>query len=92
MAQRSVLSACDWMGDQIYYLELLYASESTLSCWSRLHLQSLVPTPVSMRVAVRLAAGRKIIAESIHNMMKNMLYRPHLGIRVGTRRIGFEEE
>jgi hypothetical protein len=29
---------------KIYYLELLRASESTLSCWSRLHLQSLAPT------------------------------------------------
>jgi hypothetical protein len=27
-----------------YYLELLRASEGTLSCWSRLHLQSLAPT------------------------------------------------
>ncbi|RVE43762.1 hypothetical protein evm_011611 [Chilo suppressalis] len=33
------------MGDQkIYYLELLHASEGTLSRWSRLHLQSLAPT------------------------------------------------
>jgi hypothetical protein len=33
------------MADQkIYYLELLRASEGTLSRWSRLHLQSLVPT------------------------------------------------
>jgi hypothetical protein len=28
----------------IYYLELLRASEGTLSRWSRLHLQSLAPT------------------------------------------------
>jgi hypothetical protein len=35
------------MGDQNYYLELL-----------RLHLQSLVPTPVSRRVDVRQAAGK----------------------------------
>jgi hypothetical protein len=28
----------------IYYLKLLRASEGTLSCWSRLHLQSLAPT------------------------------------------------
>jgi hypothetical protein len=34
-----------WMGDQkIYYLELLRASEGTLSYWSRLYLQSLAPT------------------------------------------------
>jgi hypothetical protein len=36
------------MGDQ-NYLEILRASEGTLSCWS-LHLQSLAPTPVSRRV------------------------------------------
>jgi hypothetical protein len=29
---------------KIYYLELLHASEGTLSGWSRLHLQSLAPT------------------------------------------------
>jgi hypothetical protein len=28
----------------MYYLELLHASEDTLSLWSRLHLQSLGPT------------------------------------------------
>jgi hypothetical protein len=44
---------------KIYYLELLRASEGTLSCWSRWHLQSLAPTPVSKRVDVRQAAGRK---------------------------------
>jgi hypothetical protein len=44
---------------KIYYLELLCASEGTLSRWSRLHLQSLAPTPVSRRVDVRQAAGRK---------------------------------
>jgi hypothetical protein len=32
--------------------------EGTLSRWSRLHLQSLAPTPVSRRVDVRQAAGR----------------------------------
>jgi hypothetical protein len=47
-----------------YFLLLLVsygvrASEGTLSCWSRLHLQSLASTPVSRRVDVRLAAGRK---------------------------------
>jgi hypothetical protein len=30
----------------------------TLSRWSRLHLQSLAPTPVSKRVDVKQAAGR----------------------------------
>jgi hypothetical protein len=44
---------------EIYYLELLCASEGTLSRWSRLHLQSLTPTPVSRRVDVRQVAGRK---------------------------------
>jgi hypothetical protein len=44
---------------KIYYLELLRASEGTLSRWSRLHLQSLAPTPVSRKVDVRQAAGRK---------------------------------
>jgi hypothetical protein len=29
---------------KFYYLELLRASEGTLSRWSRLHLQSLAPT------------------------------------------------
>jgi hypothetical protein len=43
-----------------FYLELLSASKDTLSRWSRLHLQSLAPTPVSRRVDVRQAAGRKI--------------------------------
>jgi hypothetical protein len=64
---------------KIYYFELLRASEGTLSRWSRLHLQSLAPTPVSRRVDVRQAAGRKkSLANLYHNMMKNMLYRPHL--------------
>jgi hypothetical protein len=31
-------------GPKIHYLELLRASEGTLSRWSRLHLQSLAPT------------------------------------------------
>jgi hypothetical protein len=44
---------------KIYYLELLRASVGTLSRWSRLHLQSLAPTPVSRTVDVRQAAGRK---------------------------------
>jgi hypothetical protein len=41
---------------KIHYLELLRASEGTLSRWSRLHLQSLAPTPDSRRVEVRQAA------------------------------------
>jgi hypothetical protein len=40
-------------------LELLRASEGTLSSWSQLHLQSLNPTSVSRRVDIRQAAGRK---------------------------------
>jgi hypothetical protein len=43
----------------IYYIEVLRASEGMLSRWSRLHLQPYVPTPVSRRVDVRQAAGRK---------------------------------
>jgi hypothetical protein len=40
-----VKSISHWMGDQkIHYLQLLRASEGTLSRWSRLHLQSLAPT------------------------------------------------
>jgi hypothetical protein len=31
------------MGPKIYYLEVLGASEDTLSCWSQLHLQFLAP-------------------------------------------------
>jgi hypothetical protein len=38
--RRSVIG---WV-TKIYYLELLCASESTLSRWSRLHLKSLAPT------------------------------------------------
>jgi hypothetical protein len=54
-SQRPVIG---WV-TKIYYLELLRASKGTLSCWSRLHLQSLASTPVSRRVDVRQAAGRK---------------------------------
>jgi hypothetical protein len=46
------------LGDQ-NYLELLCASEGTLSCWSQLHLLLLVSTPVSRMVDVRQAASRK---------------------------------
>jgi hypothetical protein len=47
--QRSQWSVIDWV-TKIYYLELLRASEGTLS-WSRLHLQSMAPR--SMRFGVR---------------------------------------
>jgi hypothetical protein len=53
--QRSQRSVIGWV-TKIYYLN---ASEGTLSRWSRLHLQSLAPTPVARRVEVRQAADRK---------------------------------
>jgi hypothetical protein len=56
--QRSQGSVIRWV-TKIYYLELLRAAEGTLSRWSRMSLQSLVLTPVSMRIDVRQAAGRK---------------------------------
>jgi hypothetical protein len=73
------------MGDQkIYYLELLRASVGTLSRWSRLHLQSLAPTPVSMRLDVRQAAVVKIIPEFLsQHDEKHVVPTPHSGIRVG---------
>jgi hypothetical protein len=54
MVERSVRSPCDRGSKatfvkvigyviKIYYLEVLHASEGTLSCWSRLYLQSLAP-------------------------------------------------
>jgi hypothetical protein len=55
--QCSQWSVVGWV-TKIYYLELR-TSAGTLSRWSRLHLQSLAPTPVSRRVDVRQAAGRK---------------------------------
>jgi hypothetical protein len=59
--QRLQRTAIGWV-TKINYLELLRASEGTLS-QSRLHLQSLAPTPVSRRLDVRPAV--KIIAESL---------------------------
>jgi hypothetical protein len=56
--QRSQCSVIGWV-TKIYYLELLRASEGTLSRWSRLYLHSLALTPVSRRVDIRQAAGRK---------------------------------
>jgi hypothetical protein len=55
--QRSQWSVIGWV-TKIYYLELLRASEGTLSRWSRLRLPSLASTPISRRVDVRQAAGR----------------------------------
>jgi hypothetical protein len=73
-----------WMGGQkIYYLDLLRASEGMLSRWSRLHLQSLAPTPVSRRVEVRRPVV-KIITESLsQHDEKNVVPTPLSGIRVG---------
>jgi hypothetical protein len=48
-SQRSVIR---WVTN-IYHFELLRASEGTLSCWSRLRLQSLTTAPVLRRVDVR---------------------------------------
>jgi hypothetical protein len=61
MVYRSVIGNYNkfWSPTKIYYFELIRALESTLSCWSWLHLQSLAPTPVSRRVDVRQAGGRK---------------------------------
>jgi hypothetical protein len=72
---------------KIYYLELLRASEGTLNRWSRLHLQSLAPTPVSSRIDVRQAAGRKTIAESLsQHDEKHVVPTPlSVGKRVGRR-------
>jgi hypothetical protein len=74
------------MGDKIYYLELLRASEGTLRRWSRLHLQSLAPTPVSMRVASGRRPVVKIFAESLsQHDEKHVVPTPLSGIRVGRR-------
>jgi hypothetical protein len=67
---------------KFYYLELLCALEGTLSCWSRLHLQSLASTPVSRRVDVRQAAGRKKVAESLSQHDEKHVPTPLSGIRV----------
>jgi hypothetical protein len=71
----------------IYYLELLRASEGTLSRWSRLQLQSLAPTQVSRRVEVRQAAKVKIIAESLSQHDEEHVVPTQLSaIRVGKRK------
>jgi hypothetical protein len=54
--QRSQKSVIGWV-TKINYLELLRASEGTLSRWFQLYLQSLAPTPVSRRIDVMQAAG-----------------------------------
>jgi hypothetical protein len=73
------------MGDQNLLSRVLRASEGTLNCWSRLHLQSLVPTPVSRRVDVRRPVV-KIIAESLSQHDEKHVPTPLSGIR-GRRRI-----
>jgi hypothetical protein len=55
--QRSQWAIIGWV-TKIYYIELLRAPDGKLSRWSRLHLQSLAPIPVSRRFDVRQAAGR----------------------------------
>jgi hypothetical protein len=50
--KRSPKSVLGWV-IKIYYLEILCASEGTLSRYSRLHLQSLAPTPFPRRVDVK---------------------------------------
>jgi hypothetical protein len=71
---------------KIYYLKLFRASEGTLSRWSRLHLQSLAPTPIPM-VAVRQAAGCKNFAECLSQHDKQHVVPTSLiRIRVGKRK------
>jgi hypothetical protein len=72
---------------KIYYLEILRASEGTLSRWSRLHLQSLAP----LQFQGGLTSGRrpvvKIIAKSLsQHDEKHVVTTPLSGIRVGRRR------
>jgi hypothetical protein len=81
---RDGITILGWV-TQIYYLELLCASEGTLSCWSQLHLQSLTSTPVSRMVDVRQATGRKNNCRffpSQHDE-KHIVPTPLSGIRVG---------
>jgi hypothetical protein len=73
--RRSQRSVIGWV-TKVYYLELLRASVSTLSCWSQLPLQSLAPASISRRVDVRPIV--KIFAESLTHHDENMLYRTHL--------------
>jgi hypothetical protein len=72
--QRFQWSGIGWV-TKIYYLELLRASEGTLSRRSRLHLQLLAPATVSRTSGRRPVV--KIIAESISQQDDNMLYQPH---------------
>jgi hypothetical protein len=79
--QRSQWSVIGWL-TKIYCLELLRASEDTLSCWSRLHLQSLV-----FQFQGGLTSGRpvvKTIAESLsQHDEKHVALTPLGGISIG---------
>jgi hypothetical protein len=66
-----------WHIDKQESRVVIRAAEGTLGCWYRLHLQSSASTPVSRRVGVRQAAGRKINSDSLSQNYVNMLYRPH---------------
>jgi hypothetical protein len=63
---------------KINYLELLHASEDTLSRWPRLHLQSFVATPFQGGLTTGWRPVVKIIAECLSQHDENMMYRPHL--------------
>jgi hypothetical protein len=72
---------------KIYNLERLRALKGTLSRWSRLHLQSFVPTSVSRRVDVRQAAGHKNNCRIlITTWWKHVVPTSLSGIRVGKRK------
>jgi hypothetical protein len=92
--QRSQRSVIGWV-TKIYYLELLRASESTLSRWFRLYLQSVAPAPVSRRVDVRDAGKRpvvKIVAESLsQHDEKHVVSTTLSGIKVGRRLVHYPD-
>jgi hypothetical protein len=73
------------MGDQnllIYYLELLRASEGTLSRWSRLHLQSLCP----LQFQGGLTSGRRpVVKINAESLSQHVVPTPLSRIRVGRR-------
>jgi hypothetical protein len=72
----------------MYYLELLRASEGTLSRWSRLHLQSLAPIQFQGGLTQDRRPVVKIIAGSLsQHVEKNMLYRPDLVWEKGRKKI-----
>jgi hypothetical protein len=76
-----------WMA-KIYYLELLHASEGTLSCWFSAAL-AVVNTYSSFKeVDVIKAAGRKKNAESLSQHDEKHVV---CGIRVGKRKDHIEE-